>query len=87
MNSEQLAKMQAGRKANSGSRKSSPNHTVRAKNGLLITLRLTRKLAMACFCTECLGWEDNPADCTAPLCPLYPFRSKTLRTQRGTIKP
>ncbi len=85
MKSDQLAKMQAGRKANTGSCNKSPIHTIRAKNGLLLTLRLTRKLAMACFCTECLGWEDNPADCTAPLCPLYPFRAKTLRTQRGTI--
>ena len=86
MNPTQLAKMQAGRKASIGSSKSSPTHTIRAKNGQLITLRLTRKLAMSCFCTECLGWEDNPSDCTAPLCPLYPFRAKTLRTMVGTIK-
>ena len=67
-------------------RKKSVDHTIRAKDGRLIAIsRYGRKLAMACFCTECLGWEDNPADCTAPLCPLYPFRAKTLRTQRGTI--
>ncbi len=87
MNSAHLAKMQAARKSTNGSRKTSPTHTIRAKNGLLLTLRLTRKLAISCFCTECLGWEDNPSDCTAPLCPLYPFRSKTLRTQKGTITP
>ena len=46
MNSDQLAKMQAGRKANTGSCNKSPIHTIRAKNGLLLTLRLTRKLAM-----------------------------------------
>jgi len=86
MNPSQIAKMQAGRK-NAPPRKSSPQHTLRAKNGLLISLRLTRKLAIACMCMECMGWEENPADCTSPLCPLYPFRSKTLRTQKGDIKP
>jgi len=87
MNPDHLAKMQAARKSTNAPRKSSPTHTIRAKNGLLLTLRLTRKLAIACFCVECLGWESNPADCSAPLCPLYPFRSKTLRTQKGTINP
>lgn len=72
----------AGHKG-SGKRKETPMHTIRAKNGSLLTLRLTRKLAIYCLCTSCLGWEDNPADCTAMLCPLYPFRGKTLRTQRG----
>jgi hypothetical protein len=72
---------------NKATRKGSPTHTIRAANGLLITLKLTRKLAMACFCTECLGWETNPSECTAPLCPLFPYRVKTLRTMRGTIDP
>ena len=61
------------------------DHTVRTADGRYIELRLTRKLAMACMCTECLGFHDNPADCTATLCPLYPFRAKTLRTRRGAI--
>ena len=29
------------------------------------------------FCAECMGWEDLPdsvRDCTAPLCPLFPYR-------------
>jgi len=67
----------------SGKRKESPIHTIRAKNGSLLTLKLTRKLAIYANCVECLGWEDNPADCTATLCPLYPFRGKTLRTMKG----
>ena len=66
-----------------GKRKATVAHTVRTADGLHIELRLTRKLAMACMCTECLGFEDNPADCTAHLCPLYPFRAKTLVTRRG----
>jgi len=42
-----------------------------------------RKLAIRLFCTECLGWGDDPATCTAPLCPLYPFRGKTLASQHA----
>ncbi len=58
-------------------------HTIRAADGRHIELRLTRKLAMACMCTECLGFESDPEDCTARLCPLYPFRAKTLATKTG----
>jgi hypothetical protein len=54
-------------------------------NGRYISLRLTRKLAMACFCTECLGFEGNPADCTSRFCPMYPFRARTFRTREGTL--
>ena len=69
-------------------RKRTLTHTVRCKDGRLVNfLRYGRKLAMACFCTECLGWETNPSECTAPLCPLFPYRVKTLRTMRGTIDP
>lgn len=60
-------------------------HVIRAANGRYIRLRLTRKLAMAAFCTECMGFEENPAACTSKLCPLHPFRAKTLVTRRGSI--
>jgi hypothetical protein len=26
----------------------------------------------------CLGFEENPKNCTSRMCPLYPFRGKTL---------
>lgn len=59
-------------------------HTIRAADGGFVTIpRYGRTLAVACFCTECLGFEDSPADCTAKLCPLYPFRAKTLRSKKG----
>lgn len=58
-------------------------HTVRARDGSLLTLKLTRKTAIFAMCCECLGWEVHPDDCTAKHCPLYPFRGKTLQTQRG----
>jgi hypothetical protein len=35
----------------------------------------SRKAAMRAFCLECMGYE--PAEvgrCTAPACPLYPYR-------------
>jgi hypothetical protein len=59
------------------------SHTVRTRDGGKITLKYGRKLAIRLFCTECLGWEDNPKDCTAPLCPLYPFRAGTMASLRG----
>lgn len=66
------------------SHKAASCHTVRCKDGKTTTFKhYGRKLAMACFCTECLGWEDNPVNCTAPLCPLYPFRKKTEATLKG----
>jgi len=37
-----------------------------------------RRKAIHVFCTECLGYEDHPSDCTAVLCPLFPFRGKSM---------
>lgn len=65
--------------------KAPKQYVIRCADGRYVSIRLTRKLAMSDFCTECMGWEDNPSDCTAPLCPLYPFRAKTLQTKRGTM--
>ncbi len=61
-------------------------HTVRCADGRFKTIRMTRASSMAAMCTECLGFEDNPSTCTACLCPLYPFRAKTLATLRGTME-
>ena len=61
-------------------------HTVRTRDGGTKTLKLTRKLAIHAFCTECLGWEDHPSDCTARMCPLYPFRNLTLKTRNSYKK-
>ena len=38
----------------------------------------TRSKAIKAFCTECLGHEIHPKECTTVCCPLYPFRGKTL---------
>jgi len=62
------------------------NHTMRARDGGTVTIATSRARAIACFCTECLGWETNPKDCTSPLCALYPFRRNTTRTRQGHVK-
>jgi hypothetical protein len=58
-------------------------HTIRAADGGTVTLKISRKLAMSAFCTECLGFETNPTECTSKMCPMYPFRAKTERTLKG----
>ena len=52
--------------------------TIRTTTGKTKEVELTRDLAIRSFCTECLGYEDHPRICTAPLCPLFPFRGKSL---------
>ena len=56
-------------------------HTVRTSTNGRRELRYGRELAIRMKCTECLGWEGDPAECTAPLCPLYPFRGLTRKSR------
>jgi len=58
---------------------------IRCADGREKRIRLTRKLAIACHCTECMGFGD-PKACTSPKCPLYGFRAKTLKTMRGDVE-
>ena len=69
-------------------------HTIRQKdygvrgNRVVDVDNYTRGLAIKIFCSECLGHEDHPKDCTAPMCPLYPFRGKSLKAwQEGRCTP
>lgn len=40
----------------------------------------SRALAIKVLCTECLGFEADPrTECTSILCPVFPFRGRTLR--------
>ncbi len=57
-------------------------HKVRTKAGGLKDVNLTRSTAIKAFCTECLGWQTHPRECTAYNCSLYPFRGKTNLTVR-----
>ena len=60
-------------------------HIVKTADGRFKKVRLTRKLAMAAACTECMGFEENPAKCTATTCALFPYRAKTFVTRSGNI--
>ena len=60
-------------------------HTVRTKDGGTRTFKaLGRRLAMAAMCTECIGWEGDPHDCPCVMCPIYPWRTRTQATNKGT---
>jgi len=54
------------------------NHRIRSKNGKLIDVTMNRGLAIKAMCTECMGWEGDPKECTSIYCPLHPWRGKTL---------
>lgn len=59
--------------------KAARTHTIRTKDGGTKEVSINRGKAIKLMCTECMGWgEADPKDCTAPLCPLYPFRGKIL---------
>jgi len=60
-------------------------HTILTANRHPKKLKLGRKLAMALFCTECLGYETNPIHCTSIHCALYP-RRKATRVARDDIQ-
>lgn len=55
----------------------SVKHTIRKDGkGNTKTVRLTPLTAIRSFCLECLAWSSDEVEkCTAPLCPLFPFRS------------
>lgn len=49
-------------------------HEIR-KNGETKIVTLTHRTAIMAFCRECVGFKTiEVRRCTAPLCPLYPFR-------------
>ncbi len=50
-------------------------HTIRDRNSGTIEVNLNLGKAIRAFCLECLGWSsDEVKRCSAPLCPLHPFR-------------
>ncbi len=62
----------------------SRSHTVRTRDGKTCKIdHYTRGIAIKAMCMECLGWDGTPMDCSAPKCPLFPFRGRTLKTQEG----
>lgn len=61
-------------------------HTVRTADGRTKTFKFGRRPAMAMMCTECMGFEGDPKDCSAVLCPLWPWRTRTQISLRGDKK-
>lgn len=58
-------------------------NTLRTRDGNTVTLSYNKGTAIKFKCTECLGWDDNPKQCTDTMCPLFPFRGQSMATQRG----
>lgn len=55
------------------------NHTIRHKDGGTVEIKnMTRNDAIRLMCTECMGWESLPKDCTSQFCPLFPYRGRKL---------
>lgn len=54
-------------------------HEIRGKNGHLLRVKLTRRTAILVHCTECMGYENDPKDCTSRYCALFPFRGRTRK--------
>ncbi len=52
-------------------------HEIRTKTGKTKTVNLTPLSAIRAFCFECTCWNYYEVEkCTAPLCPLFPFRNR-----------
>ena len=50
-------------------------HTIRNERGKQVEVSLTPIKAIRTFCLECMMWmKAEIPRCTAPLCPLFPFR-------------
>ena len=58
-------------------------HEIRARDGGTRTVPLTPQKAIRSFCVECMGFNASEVpDCTAPLCPIYPWRMGKVKTGR-----
>ena len=51
---------------------------IRNPHGGTVETNLTPQQAIRAFCTECLGWQGDPKDCASVLCPVWPYRGKSL---------
>lgn len=52
---------------------------IRHKDGGTVKVpNYTRKIAIKCMCSECMGFESDVRGCTDTRCPLYPFRANTV---------
>lgn len=58
-------------------------HVIRNKFGEKIEVEMNKNLAIKLMCTECMGFESDPAGCTSVFCPLFPYRKKTLLSKQA----
>jgi len=78
---QRLLALQKAREANKA-RKPSPKpvikstipHEIITRSGGARAVKLTKGDAIKLFCTQCMGYESNPQNCTAKRCPLYLYR-------------
>ena len=62
-------------------------HRIRGICGELVEVGgYTRSKAIKAFCTECMGFSEHPRECTSPVCPLYPYRGKSLLAYQSPSK-
>lgn len=52
-------------------------HSVRSNIGTFIDVDINKGRAIKIMCTECMGYKENPDECTDFHCPLFPFKKKT----------
>lgn len=78
-----IEKMKDGKRR--AATRSLKNNPILCQNKLYLCIRLTKAQAIKAFCTECMGFETNPIECTSWACALYPFRGRTLRTKEGNL--
>lgn len=56
-------------------------HKIRDSKGALVQVELTPLKAIKKFCLECMGFQQPEIErCTAPACPLFPFRTGDAHT-------
>jgi hypothetical protein len=56
-------------------------HKIRNSGGKLVEVELTPRKAIRSFCLECMCHQATEVPkCTAPICPLFPFRMGEAHT-------
>ena len=58
-------------------------HMIRDADGGTRVIKLTARRAIIEHCKECMGFNAGDVrGCTAPLCPLFPFRTRDTPTDQ-----
>lgn len=60
-------------------------HVIRTKDGGTKKVNMSRDTAIKLMCSECMGWEAHPKECSDKFCPLYPYRGKKFTATRADV--